>query len=260
MTRPVVELQNLSVVRGEFTILDRVSWRVEPGEHWAVLGPNGSGKTSLLNVLVGYVTPGDGEMSVLGRRYGETDWRDVRSVIGLVSSSLVARIGAGETVLETVISGKYGWLNFWGRLFSNDAGRAKRILRLVECAELVKRKWGTLSQGERQRVLIGRALMARPKLLILDEPCAGLDLVARVKFLRFLRRLGGRPNGPTLLMATHHVEEISPIFKHLLLLKRGRVFSAGPIHDTLTSGNLSAVFGHALRLEHADHRFQIRPA
>jgi iron complex transport system ATP-binding protein len=259
MSRPILELQGLCVTRGDNAILDRVSWRVEPGQHWAILGPNGSGKTSLLNLLPGYVTPGDGRMTVLGRQYGEEDWLDVRHAMGLVSSSLLARIGDGENVLETVISGKYGWLNFWGRLFSDDGRRARNVLRMVECAGLARRKWGTLSQGEKQRVLIGRALMARPKILLLDEPCVGLDLAAREKFLRFLRHLGTRPNGPTLLMSTHHPEEITPVFKHVLLLKAGRVFAAGALNDVLTSENLSKLFGKPLRLDRADDGFRVVP-
>lgn len=254
----VVELNRLSVVRGDVRILDKVDWTVEPGQHWAVLGPNGSGKTSLLNVLAGYVTPGDGELSVLGNRYGDADWRDVRTDIGLVSSSLVARINSGETALETVISGKYGWLNFWGRLFHDDSRRAKRMLKLVNCQHLANREWGTLSQGEKQRVLIARALIIKPRLLILDEPCAGLDVVARSKFLRFLRHLAHLTNGPTLLMATHHVEEISPAFKHVLGLRGGRVHFSGPIVETLTSDNVSRVFGAPLRVVTQDHYFSIR--
>jgi iron complex transport system ATP-binding protein len=254
----VVELKRLSVVRGEARILDKIDWTVEPGQHWAVLGPNGSGKTSLLNVLAGYVTPGDGDLSVMGNAYGDADWREVRAGIGLVSSSLSTRINSGETALETVISGKYGWLNFWGRLFNDDTRRARQVLKLVNCVHLAKREWGTLSQGEKQRVLIARSLITKPKLLVLDEPCAGLDVVARAKFLRFLRHLGRLKNGPTLLMATHQVEEISPVFKHILGLRGGRVHFAGPIEDNLTSDNVSRIFGAPLKVVSSEGRYEIR--
>src|SRR6185437_4510636 len=176
-TQLVLEVCALCVRRGRTTILRDVSWRVERGQHWVVLGANGSGKTSLLSALTGYLTPSAGEIAVLGERYGQTDWRELRKRIGLVSSSVRQMMPEDEPALDTVISGKYAMIDFWGRATRADRARAMRILRRIECDYLADRPWAFLSQGERQRVLIGRALMARPPVLILDEPCAGLDPV-----------------------------------------------------------------------------------
>ena len=255
--RPVIEIQGVSVTRGDVTILDKVDLRVEPFQHWALLGPNGSGKTSLLNVLAGYLKPGEGTVEVLGRRWGQAGWSAACEKVGLVSSSLLTHISPNRTALDTVISGLYNWTNCWKRYFSNDRRRAQRILRFVQCGELAKRKWGVLSQGEKQRVLIGRALMRRPRLLILDEPCAGLDFLARDRFLRFLRHFAHQPAAPTLLMATHYTDEIPSIFKHVVLLKKGRVCASGGLADALNSDNLSRAFGSSLRVEHRDGRFHM---
>lgn len=258
--RPVLDLQDVSLVGGDVRILDKVTWRVDPDQHWAILGHNGSGKTSLLSVLVGYLKPSGGGVEVLGRRRGSLGWRRVREKIGFVSSSLIARINPEMTAVETVIWGKYNWLNFWKKLFANDRRRALRILRLVQCRELADRKWRVLSQGERQRVLIGRALMVRPRLLILDEPCAGLDFPSRERFLRFLRHFGYQKGAPTLLMAVHHADEIPSVFKHVLILRKGAVSAAGEIMETMTSDNLSRAFGTLLQIERRDHRFHMARA
>src|SRR5216117_830339 len=174
---PVLEVRDLLVRRGRTMILNRVSWRVELGQHWVILGANGSGKTSLLSALTGYLTPSGGEITVLDRRYGETDWRELRKQIGLVSSSVRQMMPESEPALETIVSGKHAMIDFWGRITRADRARASRVLKQIECDYLAERPWAFLSQGERQRVLIGRALMARPPVLILDEPCAGLDPV-----------------------------------------------------------------------------------
>lgn len=253
--RRIIDVQGLSVVRGDATVLDGVTWAVEPGEHWAVLGPNGSGKTSLLSALAGDAAAGKGTVEVLGERRGGPGWPAVRGRIGIVSSSLASRIDVREAALKTVQDGGSQGMGFWKRLFFNDRRRALRVMRLAECRELIRRPWGGLSQGEKQRVLISRALMARPKLLILDEPCAGLDFPAREKFLLFLRRFGRLPGAPTLLLATHHAEEISPVFRHVLILKKGRVSAAGPIVDTLTSANVSTAFSARLRVKYRRGRF-----
>ena len=183
--RPVLEISNLRIQRGGTVILDGVNWRVAAGEHWVILGANGSGKTSLLSALTGYLMPTDGDIFLLGKKYGQSDWRDLRKKIGLVSSSMRQMMADDEPALETVASGKYAMIDFWGRLSRAEKARALRLLKQVECEYLAERPWRVLSQGERQRVLIGRALMATPRVLILDEPCAGLDPAARERFLQF---------------------------------------------------------------------------
>jgi iron complex transport system ATP-binding protein len=246
---PILDISGLRVDRGPARILRGIDWRVRPGEHWAILGANGSGKTSLLRALAGYLTPTAGTLAVLGEEYGRSDWPELRRRIGIVSNALTGSIPPDETALETVISGRFAQLDLWARVRPADRLAARRLLRTVGLGRLAERPWVHLSQGERQRVLIARALAARPELLILDEPCAGLDPVAREKFLAFVAGLARRrARGPALVLVTHHVEEIIPAFTRVLLLRRGRVLAAGPRRQVLTSANLSAVFGARLTL------------
>jgi iron complex transport system ATP-binding protein len=245
---PILEVRGLSVVRDGTTILDHVSWRIARGQHWVILGANGSGKTSLLSALTAYLTPSSGEIEVLGSGYGKTDWRELRKRVGLVSSSIRQMIGDGVTGLEIVAGGKDAVVNPWMRVTAPERQRAVELLRQTETLALAERPWQVLSQGERQRILIARALMADPPLLILDEPCAGLDPVARERFVAFLGRLGRKRGGPAIVLVTHHVEEIAPVFTHALLLRQGAVVASGAKAAVLTSANLSQVFGAPLRL------------
>ena len=254
----ILEVTGLRIERSGTVILRDVNWRVRRREHWVILGANGSGKTSLLSALTGYLMPTSGEISVLGETYGESDWRELRRQIGLVSSSLRQRMADDEPALATVASGKYAMIDFWGRVTRTERAGALSLLKQVGCEYLAERSWRVLSQGERQRVLIGRALMAKPRVLILDEPCAGLDPAAREHFLQFLQRLGGRKNSPALVLVTHHVEEIMPVFSHVLLLKKGRVLAAGEKADVLTSKNLSQTFTARMRLLPAGRRYGLK--
>jgi iron complex transport system ATP-binding protein len=219
------------------------------------LGANGSGKTSLLSALTAYLTPTSGTIEVLGERYGGSDWRELRKHIGLVSSSVRQMMAEDEPALETVVSGKYAMIDYWGEPTAADQRRAVQILKSIECSHLANRPWRVLSQGERQRVLIGRALMANPPLLILDEPCAGLDPVAREHFLQFLESLGQRKAAPTLILVTHHVEEIIPVFSHVLLLDGGRVLAQGRKADVLTSQLLGRAFHASVTLRSTNHHY-----
>lgn len=255
--RTMLEVRGLSIQREGTRILDGVAWRVERGQHWAILGANGSGKTSLLSALTGYFMPTTGEIAVLGQHFGQSDWRELRKHIGLVSSSIRQLMADTEPALESVVSGKYAMIDYWGRITRADRARGLRLLRDVECLYLAERPWVFLSQGERQRVLIGRALMAHPRLLILDEPCAGLDPAAREHFLKFLQRLGSRPGAPTLVLVTHHVEEIMPVFSHALILKSGAVLAAGKKPSVLTARNLSRAFNAAIRLSRKSGRYAL---
>jgi iron complex transport system ATP-binding protein len=253
--KPVLEISNLKIQRGSVTILDGVNWRVEHGQHWAILGANGSGKTSLLSALTGYLMPTAGEIVLLGKKYGKTDWRELRKKIGIVSSSVRQMMADEEPALETVVSGKFAMIDFWGKLSQADKNQGLKILRQIECLHLANREWRVLSQGERQRILIGRALMARPRVLILDEPCAGLDPAAREHFLQFLQRLGTSRNAPALVLVTHHVQEIMPVFSRALVLKGGKVLASGEKLKTLTVKTLSDAFGAKLKVRFQAGRF-----
>jgi len=256
--KAILEISALRIQRGETVILDDVSWRVERGQHWVILGANGSGKTSLLSALTGYLMPTAGEIVLLGRRYGESDWRELRKQVGIVSSSVRQMMADDEPALETVVSGKYAMIDFWGRVTRTDRNRALKILGQIECSHLAERPWRVLSQGERQRVLIGRALMAKPRVLILDEPCAGLDPAAREHFLQFLQRLGKSKNPPTLVLVTHHVEEIMPVFSHVMVLKNGIAIAAGSKSSVLNAKMLSNAFRARLGLSRKNSRYSLK--
>lgn len=255
---PVITVSGLTIERDGHFLLDRLDWKVERGEHWVILGPNGSGKTSLLSALTGYLMPSAGEIRVLGEVYGESDWRELRKRVGLVSSSIAQKIAGGDSALETVIGGKSAMLGHWGRILKKDRDKALGLLELVHCAPLANRTWRVLSQGERQRVLIARALMADPALLILDEPCAGLDPVAREMFLRLFEHLAATACAPALVLVTHHVEEITPSFGHVLLLRAGAPVAMGPARTTLTSRNVSVTFGASVRVRKIGGKHMLR--
>jgi iron complex transport system ATP-binding protein len=255
--KPVLEVSGLCVARGRTAILRGIDWCVLPHEHWVILGANGCGKTSLLKALTGFLSPTSGEFAVLGHRYGVSDWRELRLHLGVVTSAFAASIPPSEIALDTVVSGKYAQLDLWHAGTRADHVAALRLLRLAGLARLADREWAYLSQGERQRVLIARALMARPRLLILDEPCAGLDPVARENFLLFLDRLARRRGAPSLVLVTHHVDEIMPAFTHALLLREGRVVTAGPRAATLTSRTLSHTFDSPMRLARTGDRLRL---
>jgi iron complex transport system ATP-binding protein len=253
--KPILQVEGLRIQRGDTVILRDIHWRVDRGQHWAILGANGSGKTSLLSALTGYLMPTDGEISVLGERYGNSDWRELRKKIGIVSSAVRQMMADDEPALDTVISGRFAMIDFRGRASRADRARALQLLRQVECAKIADRPWRVLSQGERQRVLIGRALMARPRLLILDEPCAGLDPAAREQFLQFLERLGCGRSSPTLVLVTHHVEEIMPVFSHVLILKDGRLLESGKKAAALTARALSRAFNARVKVQRKSGRY-----
>ena len=257
---PILTVRDLTIRRGDTTILDRVSWEVARGEHWVILGANGSGKTSLLSALTGYLTPTAGDITVLGETFGASDWRELRKHIGLVSSAIRQMVPDEENALTTVVSGKDAMIGYWGDTKLADRKAARSLLRKVETEYLVARPWLVLSQGERQRVLIARALIAKPRLLILDEPCAGLDPVAREQFLTFLNRLGTQRSAPALVLVTHHVEEIMPVFSHALLLREGRVIAGGERARVLTSALLSRTFAAPLRIVRRQQRYALMDA
>jgi iron complex transport system ATP-binding protein len=240
---PVLDVRGLTVRRGGVRVLGPLDWTVQRGEMWTIIGPNGSGKTSLLSCLTGLLTATAGSVQVLGETFGESDWIGLRRRIGIVSSSLRQLIDDDEPALNVLGSGLSGQINYWGRLNAAEAAAARAIARRVQCSAVLERPWAVLSQGERQRVLIGRALISQPALLILDEPCAGLDPVARQRFLGFMQRLIAAPRSPSVVLVTHHLEEIPPACTHVLALRRGRALGCGPVGEVLTDALLAKVFG-----------------
>jgi len=257
--KTLFSVQNLSVHRNGTHILDRIDWTVKSGEHWTILGANGSGKTSLLTALTGYLTPTEGEITLLGEEYGASDWRELRKHVGIVSASISHLVHDEDIAVEIVAGGKEAMIGYWGKISRADLARARRLLGSLRIGYLAGRFWSVLSQGERQRVLIARALMANPTILILDEPCSGLDPVAREKFLADLSRLA-KKRGPALVLVTHHVEEILPCFTHLLALRHGRITYSGPKAAGLNSKTLSHIFHAPLKVTQKDGRYQLRPA
>ena len=257
----VLDLQDVTIRRGTTTILDTLSWRVQEDERWVVLGRNGAGKTTLLQVASGRMHPSSGSATLLGSRLGATDVFELRPRIGLASAALADRIPSGETVLDVVLTAAYAVTGRWREQYENvDEQRARDLLAAFGVEHLAERWFGTLSEGERKRVQIARSLMSDPELLLLDEPAAGLDLGGREELVSALAELARDHRSPALVLVTHHVEEIPPGFTHLLLLRAGQVFAAGPLAETLTAENLSGAFDLPLRLDHVDGRWAAHAA
>ncbi|MBA0050524.1 ABC transporter ATP-binding protein [Streptomyces sp. AJS327] len=246
----VLELGDVSVVREGRALVDDVSWSVKEGERWAILGPNGAGKTTLLNLASSYLFPTSGEVTILGERLGRVDVFELRPRIGMAGVAMADKLPRGQSVLETVLTAAYGMTAHWQEDYEAvDEERARAFLDRLGMSEYLGRKFGTLSEGERKRTLIARAMMSDPELLLLDEPAAGLDLGGREDLVRRLGRLARDPFAPSMIMVTHHVEEIPPGFTHVLMIRQGRVLAAGPLETELTSRNLSLCFGLPLVLE-----------
>jgi len=255
----VLQLRQATVRRGSKLLLDSVDWTVEEDERWAVLGPNGAGKTTMLQLAAATMHPTSGQVAIFGERLGAVDVFELRPRIGLSSAALAQRIPGGELVVDVVVSAGYAvigrWREAYGRL---DVGRARALLTRFGVGELADRTYGTLSEGERKRVQIARALMTDPELLLLDEPAAGMDLGGREDLLRRLGMFAVDAEAPAMILVTHHVEEIPPGMTHALLLRAGRVVSQGLIGDVLTSENLSEAFGLTLTVEREAARFFAR--
>ena len=240
---PVLVLDRVGVVRGTSTLLDDVSWTVAEGERWVVLGPNGAGKTTLLQVAAALLHPTRGTVSLLEETVGRVDVAELRTRIGLASASLADRIPARERARDVVVTAAYAVMGRWRERYEDDdLARADELLDLLGVLPLADRTYGTLSEGERKRVQVARALMTDPELLLLDEPAAGLDLGGREDLLRRLSSLAADPLAPTSVLVTHHVEEIPAGTTHALLLRGGRVQAVGPIAEVLTAEHLSAAF------------------
>jgi iron complex transport system ATP-binding protein len=248
---PVVDLYVERHYRLELErpILEDVRLRIEQGEHWALVGPNGSGKSTLLAIVSGELWPSRGVVRVLGGEYGRIDKREHRKQIGVVSAALFGNLPPNDTALDVAASGIHAMIGKLGALDPSDLARGARALERVRATACTAKPYGVLSQGEKQRVMIARALVNDPNLLILDEACAGLDPVAREQFLADLGRLAGEPACPTQIHVTHHLEEIPPFVTHALVLHEGRVLRSGPAASVLTSETLTAAFGAPCRVE-----------
>lgn len=255
----VLAFAGVGVVRGPNTLLDDITWEVEEGQRWVVLGPNGAGKTTLLQLAAGRMHPTRGVVGILDEVLGAVDVFELRPRIGLASASLAERIPGGERVGDVVVTASYGVVGRWRESYDSlDHGRAVQLLEALGAAHLVDRRFGTLSEGERKRVQIARALMTDPELMLLDEPAAGLDLGGREDLLRRLGAIAADLAAPALVLVTHHVEEIPPHFTDVLLLREGRIVAQGPLEITLTEANLEATFGLPLELERRGQRWAAR--
>lgn len=251
----VIDIHNISWERGDETILRGLDWQVKRGEHWCLLGLNGSGKTTLLNMINGYIWPTAGHVSVLGHRFGEYDLRELRKRIGWVSTSLQQKLYGSDTAIKIVLSGVHSTIGVYDELQADELDRAKELMRSLGCERLADRTYQTLSQGERQRVLIARALMNKPELLILDEPCTGLDIFAREQLLAMIGTISREEAAPTLIYVTHHVEEILPCFEHSLLIKEGAAFAADRTEKLMTSEQMTKFLDVPVRIERSNDRY-----
>lgn len=257
----VIELVDVTITRGGSTLLDNLTWAVRAGERWVVLGPNGAGKTTLLQIAGAQIHPSAGMAGVLGEVLGAVDVFDLRPRIGHTSPSITDRIPRGERVADAVVSASYAVLGRWKEEYDEvDHSRAADLMTELGVVQLADRTFGTLSEGERKRVSIARALMTDPELLLLDEPAAGLDLGGREDLVSTLAVLAQDEASPVTVLVSHHVEEVPAGFTHVLMLRGGAVTAAGPIESTMTAENLSTTFGMPLLLERSGGRFAARRA
>ena len=255
----VLEFADVTIKRGQATLLDGIDWTVEEDERWVILGPNGAGKTTLLQVAAAMIHPTSGVAGILDEVLGTVDVFELRPRIGLTSAALAERIPRDERVHDVVVSASYGVVGRWREAYDDlDHDRAASLLVEVGMQHLTDRTFGTLSEGERKRVQIARALMADPELLLLDEPAAGLDLGGREDLVSTLSVLAMDADSPATVLVSHHVEEIPPGFTHALLLREGRVMASGLLDHVVTEANLSATFAMPLVLSHEDGRWAAR--
>jgi iron complex transport system ATP-binding protein len=259
MSDEVLRLRGVGVRRDGNMLLRNLDWTVHEDERWVVIGPNGAGKTTLLQVAASLLFPTEGEAEILGERLGQVDVFELRPRIGFSSAAVAEKVPPGEKVIDLVLTASYAVLGRWQEEYeSSDVTRAVEMLDALGCAHLIRRRFGTLSEGERKRVQIARALMPDPEVLLLDEPAAGLDLGGREDLVRRLGMLARDPNAPTSVLVTHHVEEVPDGFTHAMLLRRGSVVAAGPLAEVFTERNLSKCFGVPLIIEHRQARWTAR--
>jgi iron complex transport system ATP-binding protein len=257
--RPVIELGDVGVRREGTTVLGGVDWSVYEGERWVILGPNGSGKTTLLTLASARLWPSSGTVEILGQRLGRVDVRTLRPRISLVSGSVTRQLRADLPARHVVVSGRYGALETWWNTYSDeDWAEADRLLDEAGFGDIGHRPFGVISEGERQHVLLARALMSRPELLLLDEPAAGLDLGARERLVSRLGVLAADPASPPTVLVTHHCEEIPRGFTHAGLVRQGKLVATGPLQDVVTSSLVSSCFDVEVTVGQRDGRWWSR--
>lgn len=257
----VFEFSHVNFIRGKKKILKDINWAVKNKENWAILGLNGSGKTTMLQLLSGYIWPSSGQLDVLGERFGKTSIPELRKKIGWVSSALQYQLKNHEKAELIVLSGKFASIGIYQNTTPEDLDEAKKVLSECGGKKLIGKKYEVLSQGERQMVLIARALMAKPQLLILDEPCNGLDLFAKERLLKKIESIAKSPNSPTLLYVSHHTEEILPCFDHIILLRDGQIIEQGKTQDLLNKEVLNHFYTEPVQLvKMNDQRIAVYPA
>ncbi|ETT80878.1 ABC transporter ATP-binding protein [Viridibacillus sp. FSL R5-0477] len=239
----VLHMKEVCLKREGQWILENINWQIEKGEHWVLYGLNGAGKSALLNMLCSYYFPTKGDLKVVGRTFGKSVLgEELRRKIGLVSSGLQQKLNPNDSAFEIVLSGAFASIGLYEKPTPVIREKAISILKKLGSIEYADRDYQTLSQGEKQRILIGRALMDDPELLILDEPATGFDFIAREQLLKTIGEIAALESGPTIIYVTHHIEEILPVFQKTLLLKKGQVFASGSTIDMLTSEKLSSFF------------------
>jgi iron complex transport system ATP-binding protein len=252
LSKTILKLSGVSAILSGRKVLSGVSFEVKAGENWAIVGPNGSGKTTLLKIINGYLRPSSGKIEVLGEEFGNADLRELRKQIGFVSSYMNDLISLEDNVLDVVVAGRNSATRLWATPPADDVEKGSKLLKKMGCSRYEDSVLKDLSQGERQKVLIARALMTDPELLALDEPCAGLDLKSRESFLSSLSRIA---NSVSIIYVTHRIDEIPSCLTHCMLLKRGRVIATGKIGSVLTGANLSRSFDVNLFVKRVGNRF-----
>ena len=256
----MIRFDHVNVIREKRKILNDINWHVKKGEHWAILGLNGSGKTTLLQLLNGYLWPSSGKLVVLGETFGKTAIPELRKRIGWVSSALQQQLNPNDIAENIVLSGKFASIGVW--TIPTESEKRQALNLLIKCGgkELIGFRYGILSQGQQQIVLIARALMAEPEILILDEPCNGLDLFAKEKLLEDIQRIADEPEGPTMIYVTHHTEEILPFFTKLLLLKDGTIYKTGKTSELLKPDILNDFYGKSVQtMKMSNERLAVFP-
>jgi iron complex transport system ATP-binding protein len=255
----VLDFNNITVLRDQKPILNNVDWQVRSDQRWVIIGPNGAGKTTLLRVAASQIHPSTGTAKLLGSTLGQVNVFDLRTRIGFASNAMSSHIPNSESVLDAVMTASYGITGRWNEMYDDvDERRARRVLAEWQLDELADRAFGTLSDGEKKRAQIARAVMPDPELLLLDEPVASLDMAAREHTISVLGNYASAPTAPAIIMVTHHIEEIPTGFTHALILSRGQVYAAGEIDSTLTTEKISGAFGFGLEVSKDGGRFRVK--